>query len=63
VREVFAGLGIAMHLMIWTTMEVGPFSPLSLAFYVTLVHPWEWRRLAAISRRPRWPDGPGHSTR
>lgn len=43
-RWVFAAIGIGMHLVIFATMEVGPFSPLSLSFYVLLAHPWEWRR-------------------
>ncbi|MEQ1568228.1 MAG: hypothetical protein ABMA64_21495 [Myxococcota bacterium] len=44
VREWFVVLGIAMHAAIFVTMNVGPFSPLSLAFYVTLYHPTEWER-------------------
>lgn len=43
-RWVFAGIGLVMHLVIFVTMEVGPFSPLSLSFYVLLAQPWEWRR-------------------
>ena len=43
-RWVFAGLGIFMHAMIFVSMDVGPFSFLSLAFYVLVVHPWEWER-------------------
>lgn len=43
-RTVFAGLGLVMHLVIFVTMDVGPFSFLSLCFYVTTVHPWEWER-------------------
>ncbi|MEQ1503274.1 MAG: hypothetical protein ABMB14_13640 [Myxococcota bacterium] len=46
-RTVYAAIGIGMHVVIWATMEVGPFSPLSLAFYVAMVHPEEWERLAA----------------
>ncbi len=41
-RWVYAVVGIGMHAMILFTMEVGPFSFLSLGFYVCLVHPWEW---------------------
>ncbi|MEZ4234587.1 MAG: hypothetical protein R3F59_00160 [Myxococcota bacterium] len=47
VRWVYLGLGVMMHAVIWATMEVGPFSPLSLAFYVVMVHPEEWERLWA----------------
>jgi hypothetical protein len=49
VREVYVLAGILMHAVIWATMEVGPFTPLSLAFYTTLYHPGEWERL----RTPR----------
>jgi len=41
-RTVYAVIGIGMHLVILATMEVGPFSPLSLAFYVLLAQPREW---------------------
>ena len=43
-RWVYAGIGAAMHLIIFATMEVGPFSPLSMAFYVLLASPAEWER-------------------
>jgi hypothetical protein len=43
-RWVFAAIGLVMHLIIFVTMEVGPFSPLSASFYVLIAHPWEWRR-------------------
>jgi len=43
-RWVYAGIGLVMHLIIFATMEVGPFSPLSLSFYLLLAHPHEWRR-------------------
>jgi len=43
-RWVYAGIGVVMHLVIFATMEVGPFSPLSLAFYVLLASPGEWEQ-------------------
>lgn len=43
----YAAVGLVMHALIFATMEVGPFSPLSLAFYLLLVSPAAWRRLAA----------------
>ncbi len=49
VRTVFAVLGVIFHLTIFTTMEVGPFSPASLAYYACLVHGHEWRRRRASS--------------
>lgn len=49
--RAYALVGLLMHLMIFVTMEVGPFSPLSLAFYVLLVPPETWRRLSARLNR------------
>ena len=43
-RWTYAVVGAFMHLMIFATMEVGPFSFLSMIFYVLAVHPWEWER-------------------
>lgn len=43
-RWLFAGTGVAMHVLILATMDVGPFTFLSLAFYVLVAHPWEWER-------------------
>jgi hypothetical protein len=43
-RWWFFGQGVLAHLLIWLTMEVGPFSFLSLAYYTAMVHPWEWER-------------------
>ena len=51
IRRLLLGLLAAValyvlaHLLIWLSMEVGPFTPLSLAFYAAMVHPWEWERL------------------
>lgn len=52
VRWGFALLGIGMHAVIFVMMEVGPFSPLSLAFYAAMVHPFEWDAWFARWRRP-----------
>jgi hypothetical protein len=46
-RWWFFAQGVLAHLIIWLTMEVGPFTFLSLAFYAAMVHPWEWERLRA----------------
>jgi len=42
VRLGFAAVGVVFHATIFVLMEVGPFGPVSLAFYAALVHPWEW---------------------
>ena len=49
-RSLFAITGIVMHAVIFVTMDVGPFSLLSLAFYTTTVHPHEWEALWARLR-------------
>lgn len=43
VRWVYFVVGVGMHLIIHATMDVGPFSIVSLAFYAVMVHPEEWR--------------------
>ena len=43
VRRVYVGFGIALHLGLWALINVGPFSPLILSFYVLLYRPSEWR--------------------
>jgi hypothetical protein len=44
-RWWFFGIGILAHVLIWVTMEVGPFTLLSLVYYVAAFHPWEWDSL------------------
>jgi hypothetical protein len=46
VRAVFVGLGLVMHTSLLVLMDVGPFGPLSLAFYAALYRPDEWEGLA-----------------
>ncbi len=50
-RLPFALLGLGLHLGVLAAMEVGPFSPLSLAFYPALFSPSEWSALADRLRR------------
>lgn len=38
-RWVFFALGIIFHVLILLTMNVGPFGPISMAFYVAMVRP------------------------
>ena len=47
-RWIFMGIGLSMHLVIFVTMDVGPFSFLSVAFYTVMVHPHEWRALPSL---------------
>jgi hypothetical protein len=46
VVETYAVVGIAVHLAVTLMLEVGPFSWVSLAFYVAL-WPELWRRRAS----------------
>jgi hypothetical protein len=47
--------GVVMHVGIWVTMNVGPFSPATMAFYLCLFHPDEyaaaWKRMRQPSMR------------
>jgi hypothetical protein len=52
-RWWFFGIGLVLHVLIFVTMEVGPFTYLSLVYYVATVHPWEWdemRDASAVAR-------------
>lgn len=44
VRGLFAAIGLMVHLIILLTMEVGPFSILSVCFYVVTASSAEWER-------------------
>jgi hypothetical protein len=44
-RWIYTAFGIGTHLAILVTMDVGPFSYLSLAFYVAMATPEEWEAL------------------
>lgn len=55
-RLIYAGIGATMHLALWVVFNVGPFSPLSLTYYLALFHPDEYARLW---RRLR-PQEPAH---
>lgn len=72
-RLLFAGIGVPMHLGTLLLMNVGPFSALSLSYYLCLWHPDEWRALgprlagwlkrpgmAAASSTPQLPAPPSH---
>ena len=52
-RTLYAAFGIAMHLGIFLTMEVGPFTWISLAFYACLWHPDEWTHVWRRLQRRR----------
>lgn len=46
-RDAFVAFGLSFHLGVMSLMEVGPFSPVTMAYYAALLAPDEWRRLAA----------------
>lgn len=41
-RWIFVGFGTMTHLGIWALMEVGPFTWVTLTFYLCFIHPDEW---------------------
>lgn len=44
-RALFALIGVGLHLGIFATMEVGPFTWITLSYYLVLWSPDEWRAL------------------
>ena len=53
VRLIYAGVGLVFHAALFVLMDVGPFSPASLAFYACLFSPDELAAFARRFRRPR----------
>jgi vitamin K-dependent gamma-carboxylase-like protein len=51
IRWLWLGLGVMLHLGIALTMRLGIFSFGVLALYPVLIHPTEWRAVAASFRR------------
>jgi len=45
VREIYALVGLIFHVAVFALLDVGPFSPISLAFYAALIHPHEYARM------------------
>jgi hypothetical protein len=43
-RLLFAGIGVVLHLTIAFTVNVGPFSWISLSYYLCLIPPDAWPR-------------------
>ncbi len=43
-RDAFVAIGVPMHLGVFLLMDVGPFTWVTLAFYVCLFSPQEWER-------------------
>jgi hypothetical protein len=50
-RSWWALFGLLLHLVLWVTMNLGPFSAVTLSFYALLFHPDEWRALGLRLRR------------
>ena len=53
VRLWYAVMGLIFHIIIFSLMDVGPFSPISVGFYICFWHPTELRGFGAQIRR-RW---------
>lgn len=49
-RWAYALVGITMHSILFITMELGPFSLITLAYYLCLWHPDEWARGLGLSK-------------
>jgi hypothetical protein len=65
-RAWFLAFGVLLHTGIALTMEVGPFSYVTLAFYLCCLHPDELVGMAARLTKAagrRRPDRPGHPAR
>lgn len=62
-RALYAAFGVLLHLGIFAFMEVGPFTWITLSYYVTLWSPDEWRRSLAWLRGRAAPSPPGSSPR
>jgi hypothetical protein len=60
VRGLWVAIGVCVHLGILIFMNVGPFSWVSLAFYVCLFRPEEWQAMTLTSPAPR-PASSGRS--
>jgi hypothetical protein len=50
VRSLYLLLGVAMHIGIELTMEVGAFSWATMAIYAAALHPDEWARIGRLAR-------------
>ena len=55
-RALFALIGVTMHVLVWAAINVGPFSPATLSFYLCLWHHDEYRRLARRLLPGRYPS-------
>jgi hypothetical protein len=58
-RKPFAAIGFCLHVGILVALNVGPFSWISLAYYVCLARPTEVRRMFGRLRRPAQPPAQG----
>ncbi|MCB9797579.1 MAG: hypothetical protein H6741_33235 [Alphaproteobacteria bacterium] len=45
-RDLFIAFGVALHVGVFLLMNVGPFTWITLSFYLALVDPQEWAALA-----------------
>lgn len=52
-RFCYILFGVGLHLGIFALMEVGPFSWITLSYYLAMVHPEEWGALARRRARAR----------
>ena len=56
-RPLYLGLGVVMHLVLWVATNLGPFSPITLSFYVLLYGPEEMREVVGRFAPAGWLGG------
>lgn len=57
-RALYALVGVVLHLSVFASMEVGPFTWITLSYYLCLWHPEEWRaRWPRLAPAPASPSG------
>ena len=48
-RPLYLGLGVVMHMVLWVLANLGPFSPITMSFYVLLYGPEElWNKVRRL---------------
>ncbi|MFT5684627.1 MAG: hypothetical protein ACI8RZ_005571 [Myxococcota bacterium] len=43
-RIPYLGIGLLMHMTLWVMMNIGPFSAITLSYYLAFIEPEEWTK-------------------
>jgi hypothetical protein len=64
IRSIWLAIGVVLHIVVWATMDVGPFSAVCIASYACFFHADELKRMGRwlASRRSAPPPSPREST-